>query len=353
MKQSKIKLKDIADNLGLSIGTVQRALNNKGGYSQRTQKLVLEEARNLGYITNPAASALRRNPLKIAIVLPPKSGSKRYYFPDIWKGILKAEEDLAIYNISLIKYETENGKEELEHLLDSEEVLGGLITRTFVEPEYGELMSRFKEKQIPVFSVDGSSKENIASCNFAISSMNLGCLSADIFHSIFGEKEGTIILLSGNKRQERQMTRASAFCTAMSELCPNINVIEIHMFQDDEKSRALLMQTLSDIRNIVGIYAVTAVETLTMCDTLRAMNLSRKITAIGTDVFLNIIPYFNDGTLTASIYQYPVQRGYLALKLLVSSILNPAEPVAEQVIPISAVFRSTAEGYCKIESQIL
>ena len=353
MKQEQVKLKDIANNLGLSIGTVQRALNNKGGYSKLTQKKVLEEARRLEYSTNPAASALRRNPLRIAIVLPPRQGSKRYYFSDIWKGILKAEEDLAIYNINLIKYETENGKQELEQLLSSEDTLDGLITRTFVDHEYIELIDRFKEKRIPILSIDGSSKENLASCNFALSSMNLGRLSADIFYSIIGEREGNILLLSGYKPQERQMARAVDFCTAMAEYCPNITIIEIHMLQDDEKSRTMLMQTLSDMRNIVGIYAVAAVETLMMCKVLKAMNLSTKITAIGTDVFPNIIPFFEDKTLTASIYQYPVKRGYLALKLLVGSILNPTEPIAEQIIPISAVFRSTAKSYCMMESQVL
>ena len=65
------KLKDIAQRLNLSVGTVQRALHNKGGYSRETQELVLREAARCGYVVNAAASALRRAPINLIVVFFP------------------------------------------------------------------------------------------------------------------------------------------------------------------------------------------------------------------------------------------------------------------------------------------
>lgn len=41
MGEATPTLKTIAENLGLSIGTVQRALHDKGGYSEETRQMIL------------------------------------------------------------------------------------------------------------------------------------------------------------------------------------------------------------------------------------------------------------------------------------------------------------------------
>lgn len=51
-------LKDIADQLGLSVNTVSRALNNKPDVSHVTRARVLDLARQLGYVPNSLARSL-------------------------------------------------------------------------------------------------------------------------------------------------------------------------------------------------------------------------------------------------------------------------------------------------------
>ena len=48
----------LAHELGLSTGTVSRALNNKPGVNGRTRQLVLDAAQRLGYQPNQAARTL-------------------------------------------------------------------------------------------------------------------------------------------------------------------------------------------------------------------------------------------------------------------------------------------------------
>lgn len=48
-----IKMKDIADSMGISTVTVSKALNNKEGVSQELKEKIQEKAREMGYVYNP------------------------------------------------------------------------------------------------------------------------------------------------------------------------------------------------------------------------------------------------------------------------------------------------------------
>src|SRR5258708_26293123 len=64
-------IRDIAEALGTSIGTVDRALHGRSGGSDRTKARVLRMAEQVGYKPNIAARALKLNPrVRVAAGLP-------------------------------------------------------------------------------------------------------------------------------------------------------------------------------------------------------------------------------------------------------------------------------------------
>jgi LacI family transcriptional regulator len=68
---SAVNIKQLAQQLNLSISTVSRALNDGYDISPQTKKKVLELAKKLNYQPNPFASSLRKHKSKtIAIVVP-------------------------------------------------------------------------------------------------------------------------------------------------------------------------------------------------------------------------------------------------------------------------------------------
>lgn len=72
---SRPGIRQIAKKLGISIGTVSRALNNRYGVNSRTRELVLAEARKLGYVPNQAARNLKAHPsLSIGLFFSPFRG---------------------------------------------------------------------------------------------------------------------------------------------------------------------------------------------------------------------------------------------------------------------------------------
>lgn len=53
-----VTIYDLAEKTGFSITTVSRALNNNKGVSEKTRKLIIEEAANMGYYPNSIARSL-------------------------------------------------------------------------------------------------------------------------------------------------------------------------------------------------------------------------------------------------------------------------------------------------------
>lgn len=344
-------LKDIAKNLNLSIGTVQRALHNKGGYSAETQEVILKEAQRCGYMVNPAASALRRSPINLAVVLPPPTGVNRYFFQYVWQGVEKATQDLTIYNVKIYPYYVNTRSDEAAEVLqsilqDAKLTIQGLITTPFNSPSFLSALDQFVQHEIPYFIVNSVSNANKPLCYSSNTNHGVGKLAADIMAAIHKNSNGSLLLLGGSRESERQIYRVNDFSNAMSITCPGLAILETHTYNDLPRLKQLVANYLSNFQDIVGIFSVSARETLCMCEVVHDLHFSGKITTIGTDVFPELLPYFEDSTLTASIYQYPEQQAYTAVKTLVSHIIQTDLGKSSLLFPSVAVFKSNAASFC-------
>src|SRR5262245_32029710 len=91
-QEKRVGLHDLARALGLSIGTVDRALHNRPGVNPMTRAKVVQMARTLGYRPNLAARALAsRRGTRIAAVVP---RDEHGYFAEVREGILEGARPL-------------------------------------------------------------------------------------------------------------------------------------------------------------------------------------------------------------------------------------------------------------------
>lgn len=342
-------LKDIAAKLGLSIGTVERALHNKGGYSAKTQARVLEEAARCGYVANPAASALRRAPINIAVVLPEPVDEDRYFFQYVWQGIDRALQELSVYKVQTFRHYADTNSDEfigeLEKMLEQEDPLpNGLITFTSTLPELSTVLDKYATHKIPVFLLNAS-EPSFEKYRYTLGAHHgVGKLGADIFSAIHKNTTGKLLVLGGSRTNIRQSTRANDFCTFVNRFCPRLTLMETHSY-DRIQSKEFIRQYAKAFDDFVGIYAVSARETLGMCESVHELGLSGKLTTVGMDVFPELLPYFEDDTLTASIYQYPAQQGYVAVKRLVSHITGAKEESSASSFTATVAFKSNAAAF--------
>lgn len=99
-----VSIKTIAEECGVSIATVSKALNNHNDVGAATKKLVCETAKKLGYLPNAQARALKTNKtFNIGVLLDDKakSGLTHSYFSAVLDGF-RVEAEKKGYDITFI-----------------------------------------------------------------------------------------------------------------------------------------------------------------------------------------------------------------------------------------------------------
>ncbi len=94
-------IKEIAALAGVSRGTVDRVLNNRGSVNPITAEKVREIAKALNYKPNKAGLALaaQKKKVKLGVIL---FSTDNPFFADVLKGVNEKAQDLAGYNCTVL-----------------------------------------------------------------------------------------------------------------------------------------------------------------------------------------------------------------------------------------------------------
>lgn len=151
MKGNPVTLKDIANELGVSMGTVSRALKDYPGISDKTKKAVKDLAKKLKYRPNPVALNLKRQRSKIIGVVCPKIFHT--FFSSVINGIMKAA-DKEGYTVILVQTDESYKKEVKEAKVLLQSPLEGLLISTTFETQHYTHLEQFLDYGIPVVQYD-------------------------------------------------------------------------------------------------------------------------------------------------------------------------------------------------------
>ena len=97
---SQITTKEIANLAGVSIGTVDRVIHNRGQVADKTKKKIQEIIEKNDYQPNlNARNLVQKKRLKIVSILPTYQNGD--YWSKVWQGIHRAETELKGQSLSL------------------------------------------------------------------------------------------------------------------------------------------------------------------------------------------------------------------------------------------------------------
>ena len=99
----KVGIKKIAELSGVSIGTVDRVLNNRKGVSKETAKHIRAVIKHTGYKKNNVASRLKlaqNKTISICVLFPKEAYLEEHYWNLPLKGINKAVAELSEMGIT-------------------------------------------------------------------------------------------------------------------------------------------------------------------------------------------------------------------------------------------------------------
>ena len=148
-----VSMKDIAQRCGVSVATVSKALNGQPDIGEETRARVAAAAREMGYMTNSAARALKTNRtyhLGVLFVDERRSGLAHEYFSSMLESF-KVEAEAHGYDITFINHNIGwNGMTYLEHCRYRNVDGVCVVCASFYAPEVVALV----DSDIPVVTID-------------------------------------------------------------------------------------------------------------------------------------------------------------------------------------------------------
>jgi DNA-binding LacI/PurR family transcriptional regulator len=151
MKKRHISLKDLADELGISISTVSRALKNNPIISPELTRRIKELASKRNYIPNPLAMGLLKQQTKMIGVIVPDLVT--HFYSSIISGMEEVAKENGYYIIIASSNESlEKEKESVNNLLKSR--VEGLIVCISQETNSFEHFELLIQNEIPLVFFD-------------------------------------------------------------------------------------------------------------------------------------------------------------------------------------------------------
>jgi ABC-type sugar transport system substrate-binding protein len=190
-----------------------------------------------------------------------------------------------------------------------------------VDPANQTAMLNDAAKQAIVFTHDSDAPESKRSSIVCVEPWLNGCLAGELMGK-FVPPGSKVAIVAGMLKTEDHRKKSDGFAEAFGRHCHGgkiVSVIEGH--EDEDESFQKTFDLLRRFPAVAGIY-VNTVNCLPVCRALGARGLAGKVKLITTDLFAEMAPYFQKGTISASIYQQPFRQGQLAVRLMADNLTN-------------------------------
>lgn len=343
--QRRTTLKDIALAAGVSAVTVHKAIYGKSGVGEEMRKKIIDLAARMDYSVNVAASSLKRNAVRIAVVLQSLSNPENFFFRKMWDGIAMAEHELQDYRVEIMRFECEDSwLTQEERLLEiaRRDDIGGVILHPSDEQRLNPVIDFLWNKKIPVVTANSDASTSRRIANISPSNNRVGALAAELLGLMITDG-GCAIVAGGGQQAENLRANRRGFRDVLKARHPHTQVMDVVNHSDTQRFRRDFTKALGEFPDITGIYAATSRDTYTVCDVLRSQGLSDRIKLVGSDAFEEQLPFFENGTLHATIWKDQELQAKQAVLLLYNYLTG--RPLSTSNIKISAVLKSNIYDY--------
>jgi LacI family transcriptional regulator len=318
-------IKDIAAELGISIGTVDRALHGRSGVNPETRDRVLKMAEKLGYRPNIAARLLKMNrTLRIAVQLPIEIAS---FFQPLREGIRAGASALSDTSVEMhfVDYPRFGAGDIslLQAALDKH--YDAIICAPSDPTQATPIINRLHRQGATVVCVNSDAVHSDRLASIAIDGFVSGSMAAELLHFSL-PTEAAVGIVTGDLRAFDHAEKVRGYAASLPLLAPQLRLLPVLETHDDPVeaySRAKKM--LTQYTNIGGLYISTA-NSLPVLQAIQDKGRTGTIRIVVTDLFPEIIQQIENGNVMAALYQRPFTQGRLAVQSLLRYLLGNVRP---------------------------
>lgn len=328
----KISIKEIAEICNVSVATISRVINHKGGYSKETKEKVLKLIAESEYRQNMNAKSLRTNKSQtIGIIVPDISNE---FFAKIIQSV---EKEALKYDYSVFVCNTDENIEIEKMQLNK---LIGQFVDGIIYISGGLNLHDYINVDIPMVFIDRYVEDSsifIESDNF-----NGGYMATkELIDS--GCKK--IIIMKSSKEISAYKSRYLGYLKALEdknlnfsdELACNIDIIDYKVAHDK------ILEVLDSGITFDGVFATNDAMAIGIVMALneRRIKIPEEVKIVGFD---NISATEITSIPITTINQNKKKMGEIAVELLMDRILNRESVITNRKLPVNLIRRKSTEN---------
>jgi LacI family transcriptional regulator len=346
---SKIKIKDIAAMAGVSAGTVDRVIHNRGDVSPASREKVEKILKEIDYTPNIYASALasRRNFLFLAII---PSYNKGDYWEKEEEGIRRAAEELINFRVEVqIRYfEQYNITSFCKVMEDAlKDKPDGILLSPSLKSVTFEFSCKMDEMRIPYIFIDSRVEDAHPLAYYGQHSYLSGCLAGRLLLTEKPKAEEIAVFSFyhlGQVPSNQISQRMAGFASHIMEKKESCRLHRITLdIGNPEKNEQAMHDVFTRNPAIEGAVIFSS-RAYVVAEFLQKYRLNH-IALIGYDLLDRNVASLRNNSIAYLIAQRPEVQGYRAMKALGNHLIFKKEVEAVNYMPLDILINKNIDFY--------
>ncbi|MGN1008661.1 MAG: LacI family DNA-binding transcriptional regulator [Butyricicoccus sp.] len=325
-----VTLQQIADRAGVSRGTVDRALHNRGRVNPEVALRIRKIADELGYIYHAEMHGNRGEGLRLGVVIPSIETATMQI---VAKGARAAAEELRAFGVEVIIREQEqmDGDRQLACVNELMRAgIHGLAISPTSDPEICQKVDELEDQGIPVIIFNGDLLESKRLCYVGMDNARGGRAAAGLMHLMLPDG-GKVLPITAHLTQYAHKLRYTSFLEEMQKIAPNIELLPLQTcFNRDDFAYEITLHALGQYPDLKGVY-VAANGQHGVCEALRKEGLEDSIRIVAFDIHEQNIRDLMEDRLSVILDQDAYTQGYQPVMLLYQYLVHGQRPPREHM----------------------
>ena len=324
-----ITMKEIAKQAGVSIGTVDRALHNRGRIRPEVAFLIRKIADESGYKPSHAgrALALAKKPVKIGIIA---HMVKIDFMAQIMNGIKAAKDELESLGTQVLIRSIDSVSVPQQLAAIDELVAEGVQGIAISPAEDEALFQKIKavSPSIPIVTFNTDMEGSGRFCFVGLNNLESGKAAAHLMGTLVGGK-GTVAVITGHQSNQACKHRVEGFINKIRKDYPNIILGDAQFCLDEEVlARDFAVSSIKSCPNLSGIFMCAGGQS-GVCKGLEQLNAAQKVKVVAYDLMPATFNGLKTGAIDFLIDKDAFLQGYRPAMLLYDKLFHGNEKQQE------------------------
>ena len=311
-KESPIStIKEISKRVGVSIGTVDRVLHQRGRVSKETEERVRRIIEEIDYRPNVFAKHLRLSKIFNFGILMPKPSQDSHYWTLPIQGIARAQHELATQKVRARYFFYDKfspgsfGKISAELL---QTPLDGILMAPVLSKSFESFIKDIPDG-LPYVFFDSYISNARPLAYIGQDSFQSGVLSARLMQMLLPDKGGIAVfrVLPEDYHIDERLNGFVSYCRR--QIGMDAHVFEIDGDRSVETRRRTFEKAFGEIPDLRGVF-VTNATTHQVASHVKSLGLQGKVHIIGYDLIDENARFLREGVIDFLISQQSERQGY-------------------------------------------